>query len=116
MKFHIMHHLWSQNLKDLKLVSLESEFELGTNEMYRNKTLYLENQKVRIVDSDFNQSEFNQDDIVVLTSNTKVLKGAMNIIASSSAPSSVKQKWKEHYSDAFVDLDEGFYSISLNKD
>ena len=116
MKFHIMHHLWSQNLKDLKLVSLESEFELGTNEMYRNKTLYLENQKVRIVDSAFNQSEFNQDDIVVLTSNTKVLNGAMKVIASSRTTSSNKLKWKEYYSDAFVDLDEGFYSISLNKD
>jgi hypothetical protein len=89
---------------------------LGTNEMYRNKTLHLENKKVRIVDSAFNQSEFNQDDIVVLTSNTKVLNGAMKVIASSRTTSSNKLKWKEYYSDAFVDLDEGFYSISLNKD
>ena len=53
---------------------------------------------------------------VVLTSNTKVLNGAMKVIASSRTTSSNKLKWKEYYSDAFVDLDEGFYSISLNKD
>ncbi len=114
MQFHVMHNLWSQNLKTVKQVYVESEHEIGSSYLYRDKIIFIDALNIRLLDRNSQINEFRRNEIVLLTSNHEIEKGAKQVIVTASVSRSVKEKWKEHYQDSFVDLADGYYSIPLN--
>lgn len=115
MQFHVLHNLWSQNLKSVEHVQIESENTLGANYVQRNKTIFLNGIDLRILDKKDHQLKLTRKDIVLLKANQEVLEGAKQVIVTSQVSASVKEKWEQHYQDAFVDLEEGSLSFQLKK-
>ena len=116
MQFHVLHHTWNQNLKGLKTIKLESDNVHGANEVYRHKTVFLDGFTVKIVDKNYSGAVFNPNEVVLLASNHSLVKGAKQVIASANVSAQIKEEWQEHYQGDFIDLNQGYYSISLKND
>ena len=115
-QFHVLHNLWSHNLKSVEHIQLDSESTLGTKYLYRNKTIFLEGVNLRIIDKQNQPYILTREDIVLLKTNQEVLEGAKQVIAAPWVSASVKEKWKQYYQGVFIDLEEGSYSFQLKED
>lgn len=115
MQFYVLHNLWSQNLHSTEHVYLESDSSLGENHLYINETIFLEGVNIRIIDKHHHQFKLTTKDIVLLRTNQDVVEGAKKVIATSGVSVTVKEKWKQHYKDAFIDLVEGSHSLPLKR-
>ena len=113
MQFHVKHHLWSQNLRSVKQIPIESDFSEMPNILYRNKTVFLEDERVKIINDKFEDYHFDANDIAVLNVDRAVVLGAKMVVAGEKVSSETKQNWQRVYKDSFVNLSDGAFSMPL---
>ncbi len=108
MQFHLLHHLWSQNLQETTLVSLK-------NIHFKNEFLIAQSQFIKFNDQSFLlvsdvldsvYAEVFEPDFVIISKNTPVFKTNARVILGAGVSLKNANRWKEKYRERVFDLKE----------